>query len=436
MTNKNIQYISNGYLCSACGACNAICPKDAISFKWSSLGRLYAHVNTDNCVNCGMCLKVCPSIDTLNLHSRYDNMYVGNIINTYTGRATDDKIYRNAQSGGACTAIIKYLFDAQKIDGAIMCRMTPSKTPSVNAVAIDNVKQLYECQKSCYTFVDVLSALKQVKDKKTIAIVGVPCHIEGATLLSEQFRQFTNIKYKIGLICDRTQCKGMQDTLVSLAKGNNKLLHWRKKAFTHKGTFYNYQNAPCVVLDGKEQIKKNGILPNSYRFVLKNMFTAPRCRVCYDKLNVHADIVLGDPWGMSDIDWKYGESLVLTRTALGESLIQEMIIDDCIKLKKRNDFSEAITGQHIDTKPQETEKYQSAYNRLFHCECSYLSENTSNYVEDKYIKEFELFVKRENKTEPEIQKEAYNLIKTVNPQTNLFISFLKRIKRAVINCIR
>ena len=36
---------------------------------------------------------------------------------------------------------------------------------------------------------------------------------------------------------------------------------------------------------------------------LKDMFTAPHCRICYDKVNVFSDIVFGDPWCMDDVDW-------------------------------------------------------------------------------------------------------------------------------------
>ena len=40
---NNIQFISDAYMCSNCGACNAICPKGAISFDYTSMGRLFAN---------------------------------------------------------------------------------------------------------------------------------------------------------------------------------------------------------------------------------------------------------------------------------------------------------------------------------------------------------------------------------------------------------
>jgi len=427
---NNIQSISDNYLCSACGACNAVCNKGAISFKWSSIGRKYALVDMDICVNCGICQKVCPSIDTLDLHSRYDDMYVGNIINTYTGRAVDEHIFRNAQSGGVCTAVIKYLFDTRLIDCAIMCKMTAGKTPKVDAIVIENTDQLYLCQKSSYTFVDILSALKNTTAKKSIAIVGLPCHIEGATLLAEQFNRFSNIKYKIGLICDRTHCSGMQDALASMAGKRKKIIQWKKKYFEHNGKMYYYKDAPCVILDENCVIKK--IIPCDYRHLLKDMFTTPRCRVCYDKLNIHADIVLGDPWGMSKIDWQQGESLVLTRTPIGEAIIQEMINGAHVTLSQRIDYSEVILGQHIDKKQDQREKYITAYNSLFHCKESYISKgNKIGTSSEIYENEFKYFVSRENNTYQEIQKGAKKLIRSVSPWRSALKYVLRKVKHKI-----
>ena len=73
---KNIQLVSDSYLCSNCGACSVICHKNAIDFRWSSVGRLYASIN-DNCVNCGNCLKVCPSLDYHQLHTTFSDKYIG-----------------------------------------------------------------------------------------------------------------------------------------------------------------------------------------------------------------------------------------------------------------------------------------------------------------------------------------------------------------------
>lgn len=43
--------------CVACGACTKVCPKSAVSV-WRGC---YAAVDTEKCVGCGKCVKICPA---------------------------------------------------------------------------------------------------------------------------------------------------------------------------------------------------------------------------------------------------------------------------------------------------------------------------------------------------------------------------------------
>lgn len=55
MSSKYV--ISVGKSCVACGACQKVCPRQAIAvFKG-----IKAVVNEDRCVGCGLCLKECPA---------------------------------------------------------------------------------------------------------------------------------------------------------------------------------------------------------------------------------------------------------------------------------------------------------------------------------------------------------------------------------------
>ncbi|WP_415931044.1 ATP-binding protein [Zhenpiania hominis] len=47
----------NQKLCVSCGACQNICPKEAISV-WRGC---YAESVPEACVGCGLCVKVCPA---------------------------------------------------------------------------------------------------------------------------------------------------------------------------------------------------------------------------------------------------------------------------------------------------------------------------------------------------------------------------------------
>ena len=366
----NIQGISDSLLCSACGACKAICGKNAIDFNFTNIGRLKAEIN-ENCIDCGLCTKVCPSLNKTEIQQEAINPLIGKVIHTYIGRATDQHIYKNAQSGGICTAITTYLLETNKVDVVVTCKMCKDLSPYPLAQLIRNKKDLISCQRSCYTPVDLRSALKNIKPRERIAIVGLPCQIAGATLLQQKSTKYSNILYKIGLICDRNHCKGYQDTILSyLPKTREKKnLIYRKKDFCykkndfcykkHQQAYYPYRTAPVVVeLDNG----RSYIFPNGFRFALKDFFTAPRCRVCLDKLNINADIVLGDPWGMSDVDWDHGDSLAISRTEKGVALLNEVSKANYIDIRE-SDFQEVVKGQSIQSRPQQVRKYIQALSK-------------------------------------------------------------------------
>lgn len=54
----NITLFHKLYECCGCGACIAICPKDAINIVLIK-DYFYPSINNEKCVNCKMCLKIC-----------------------------------------------------------------------------------------------------------------------------------------------------------------------------------------------------------------------------------------------------------------------------------------------------------------------------------------------------------------------------------------
>ncbi|WP_290389324.1 Coenzyme F420 hydrogenase/dehydrogenase, beta subunit C-terminal domain [uncultured Bacteroides sp.] len=430
---NNIQSVSDSFLCSNCGACKAICPTRAISMKLSSIGRMYASVNED-CIDCGLCTKVCPSLN----QPLVEDSHIGCINSVFTGRATDEQIFMNAQSGGVCTAILKYLFEHHKIDCAVVCRMSFGEFPIVESVAIENVSQLHSTQKSCYTPVDMLSRLRNVKDKESVAFVGLPCQIQGLTHLQKTSKSYRNVKYKLGLICERTLCGGIQNVFLAKAKqkGINPSLFkidWKRKAVIANGNFYTYGNAPIVLYTKSEEY----VIPNVYRFLLKDFFTPPRCRICEDKMNASADIVLGDPWGMKNIEMRYGESVIITRTAKGDELIREMKQGGILKLIRR-DSSEIIQGQHINERKISVATYSKAFNVLPLSVNSYLLDKSegilvNNKEKNKCERELLNFLSLEKRTKKEIVAMALKIIERYERiHDNFLYHFLSRVRNKIV----
>ena len=98
--------ISSKGKCSGCTACMVSCPRDAISMVADDRGFKYPVVNSEKCINCKICDKVCP-------------------FNKASGEATPKEIYavkhRNKEvlykstSGGFFTAVSDYIFECKGV---------------------------------------------------------------------------------------------------------------------------------------------------------------------------------------------------------------------------------------------------------------------------------------------------------------------------------
>lgn len=421
---NNIQSISDSYLCSACGACYAICPKNAIGFDSTNIGRLYAKVN-ETCINCGLCKKICPSLNKPNDLVEGIDKFVGKILSVYVGKTTDKEIFQNAQSGGIATGILSYLFDNRLIDAAVVCRMTSGNTPKVEPVIVESKEKLLETQKSCYTPVSMLSSLQQASGYKSLALVGLPCHMEGLKLLQSHSGKFSNIKYKIGLICDRVMCTGVQDVIKDYSGLQEFKIVWKRKYDCESGA-YNYRLAPITAIPNEGGTK---VLPRHYRIALKEMFTPPRCRICWDKLNIFSDITLGDPWRMKDIDMQKGESLIICRSKLGEALLDSMKKVGCLSIRAV-DKTTPVYSQHISERRKLVNGYSCSFSVIPQKVNSYLI-NPENEGSEVYRKILMDFVENENNSRDLMLEKARFEIKQFEEQRkkqNTVNRIIKKIK--------
>lgn len=422
---KNIQIVSDSYLCSNCGACFSVCKKNAIEFGTTNIGRLYAKVN-ENCINCGLCVNVCPTIDNGNLFNSFNDAFIGDIKNVYVGRVNDDTLYQNAQSGGIATGILAFLFKENKIDAAVVCQMVEGKTPIVKPVVITSVEELFKTQKSCYTPVALLTVLTEIEKYDSVAIVGLPCHLQGVVELQHKTNKYHNIKFKIGLICDRTLCAGIHDVLKRKVNYDIFRIHWREK-YDEVSRRYDYKSAPIVAISSVGEKK---ILPRVYRIALKDFFTAPRCRVCWDKLNVFSDITLGDPWKLENIDMQRGESLVLARTSCGESLLNEMQKKNKLCLRDY-DVDSPIKSQSINKRRKQVFRYSQALKHLpfsldwYHC-LHFDYSDCDVYAEEKTLS---AFIDNEKLSREEIIQLALEEINNYTSSNNKIFVFVKKIFR-------
>lgn len=374
---NNISIVTGEHLCLSCGACSVTCKQKSISFHETIGGFLFPEIDPESCVNCGLCFKVCPGIhfnETLRNQIPTDP-FIGTIISCSVGKAKDKTIFQNSQSGGITTALLAYLLENTTIRGALVATMhgTPPRGKAILATSLD---EFILAQKSKYIPIPVLSALGEIeKIEGPVAFVGLPCQIHALNNLFDFFPGLgSKIVIKIGLICDRVQTNAVIDFFS----------HHATKEPICRLTFRDKNNPtyPGNLVLAKE----NGVeivLDSSLRMAIKDFFTPPRCRLCFDKLNVFADVVLGDPHGINGIDNIGGETLVLIRTKKGEEAINCAKQDGWISTRAINAQC-AIDGQKISDKKNMWSSYVQSWQKLGRMMPNY-PEGVSIFSENKKI---------------------------------------------------
>lgn len=354
MTNQTIDQIVTSKLCLSCGACDTICNHNAISFQETTGGHLYPVINKKACTNCELCFKVCPGKEFIaNKHQPYNsNIFKGNIISCMVGKSTSEEIFKNSQSGGAVTAVLKYLFQSKQIQHAIVAGMNNESPPRGKPLLINSTEQLHAAQKSKYTPIPILSSLKDIKNTdKPVAIVGLPCHIHGLLNLQSLMPALQKLEFiKLGLICERIMTTSAIDYLChksNLKSPTNVIFKDKQYGYPGDIVISEHNNKSCVI-------------DRSCRKYIKDFFTPACCRVCFDKLNTCSDITFGDPHGIKGIDKKNGESLAIIRTQNGEHIINQAIRNNALSVRSI-DQEHAIRGQRIDRKENEWNKSMSAW---------------------------------------------------------------------------
>lgn len=308
--NKTVQ----ADLCCGCGVCKGTCPKGCIS--WERKNGLYVPlIDTQACVNCGLCAAVCPG-----LGHAYDSAptapetVTGPVLASYNAWSRDARLRHVSASGGVVSTIIRQLLAAGKYDGAFCLDSydyrQQLKTRLYTAEEVAACWHQSNAPKSRYLPVsheDAVVYMKEHRDARLI-LVGTSCAVRGLQAAVSKLNLNREHYLFIGLFCDKVfnynvlsywqdrYCKG--NTMTALHFKNKESGGWPGDM-----KFFPHGQEPFYV-------------PLNDRAKAKAYFMPECCLYCIDKLNIFADISLGDNYTGKD-DSELGSNSVIIRSQAG-----------------------------------------------------------------------------------------------------------------------
>ena len=157
--------------CSGCSACLAVCPRRAISMHQDREGFAYPAINESTCVNCGLCKKVCPSINQLRERKP---------LAVYAAKAKNNTMRLESSSGGIFSLLARHVLEH---GGLVFGAAFEQSDWHVHHKCIDEASGLRELRGAKYVQSDMEDCFRQVKavldSGRKVLFSGTPCQIAG-----------------------------------------------------------------------------------------------------------------------------------------------------------------------------------------------------------------------------------------------------------------
>ena len=302
--------------CCGCMACADMCPKQAISVKNDSHGFAYPFVQSDLCVNCGLCGKVCAF--------KHGQPVVAYDKKCYAVKNRSNETRMKSSSGGMYTALTDYVLEQH---GVVYGAAYVSKD-KVAHIRCETEEVRDRTRSAKYVQSDMRGIYLQVKNDlqqgKLVLFSGTPCQVAEARKVFQDYRG--------RLILVDLICHGVPSPMIFRE-------HIRYCEEKTGKTVAEYQFRPKVG-DGRNKrpaVKytdgtvdaKSPYIDLYFQMFNENKNLRESCFDCpYSSQNRPGDITIGDFWGiknlMPDFEDGYGISAVIVNSEQGAKVFQEI----------------------------------------------------------------------------------------------------------------
>ena len=389
--------IKDKSLCCGCSACAQRCPKQCISLASDEEGFLYPEVNTDACIDCGLCEKTCPVL------KGQEPLAPASV---YAAKACSDDVRLKSSSGGIFSLIADYVLS----QGGVVFGAAFDSNWAVRHIYISDKKDLHLLMGSKYVQSEIGNTYNEaeslLKAGRNVLFSGTPCQIAG-------LKQYLRKEYENLLTVDIV-CHGVPSPLVwdeykktipaKRVDGKYSVSLSLKDIPSITGISFRDKRNGWQIFGFAAQMSaskadKNTVLQhyepkdkNPYLVgFLSNIFLRPSCYKCgFKQGRSHADITLADFWGAKnehpDIYDDKGISCIIAYNRKAESIIESLdVIKELSTIEKFTGQNPAYLKPHAI--PANREKFWPEFHRKGVLEAinKYARQSTKEYIRSMII---------------------------------------------------
>ena len=221
--------------------------------------------------------------------------YMGEYASSWLIYASDEGIRKNAASGGTITALLAYMLETGKIDGALVLRSyVEANELHTKYEIVTSVDGLIGAQGSKYMTTnytrDAVPLIRSFPGK--LALVLLPCDTWVVNRLRKNDAEIKKkVVLRIALFCGHISDPGLTRMLIQKQKpAGVSLLDFRYRQGHWRGqTSYDFENNTSI----EKPFSKFSDFQNLY------FYCARKCLHCQDHTGYDSDISIGDVWLMA-----------------------------------------------------------------------------------------------------------------------------------------
>lgn len=306
-------HITDKNNCCGCSACASICPKHCITMQEDKEGFLYPTVNKSDCIDCGLCEKVCHELHPF--ESR-EPLKVLAAINK------DEEVRMSSSSGG-----IFYLLAEKTIaEGGVVFGARFDEQWQVVIDYAETMEGVKAFMGSKYVQARLATAYTEaqrfLKEGRKVLFSGTPCQIAGLHHFLR--KQYDNL-LTVDIICHGTPSpkvwsRYLDEVVTAGRKAINDIQFRNKRKGWKAFNFMMEYDKDGHIVSFCSHHQENHFM----RAFLCNMILRPSCYQCQAKNGKsHSDITIADFWGIStempEMDDDKGTGLLLINTNKGQT---------------------------------------------------------------------------------------------------------------------